>query len=1043
MTSHRPLRSLLLLLNVLALVGVVGCGDDTSPDTGPSDAATDTGDLPMDSGDLPMDSGDLPMDSTTPDADVDAGDAGSDAEMDSTVVPACDDGIWNGDETDIDCGGPTCPNACGDALMCGVNLDCTSSVCIGGSCIAASCTDGIANGDESDRDCGGATCAGCPNGRMCTGMDDCLDVDSLCTGGYCQPGSCANMLMDGTETAVDCGGGTCAPCSDGDTCALPRDCASGICGATGVCVPAACTNGMMDGTEIGVDCGGDCPGCSDGTACTAPVDCLSGRCEGSVCTSCSDGVQSGAETDIDCGGVVCGGCAAGESCVVDEDCSFGDCLAGSVCDGPAEFYSEDFEGGDGGWTTGGTSSSWEYGTPANTVLDAAHSGTGAWVTNLTGDYNASEDSFITSPVIDLSAASEDPAFIFALEYVTEAYYDEGWVEVTTDGTTWTRLGSFGGGTNWYSNSSDEWDGASTGWIVASHLLTGTAGEATVQVRMVFSSDSSGQREGFAIDDVVIRAPIPNLTVTVEAVPDICGGAVVTLANTGETIVASADFTYGVDGSSSTETFIDMAPGSVETRTLFGDDGSVISASVSGALDANPTDDAASATLVLNTVLVGTASPYVEDFEASNGGWAPGGVNSTWEWGVPTNTEISDADSGTFAWVTDLDGDYRTGEASLLVSPCIDASASTSDLVFGFALTYESESCCDELTVDYSVDGGRNWDRVTAGMNWYSTSDGWAGSSGGWGMVSASLPSTAGKPGVRVRLHVDSDSSITDEGFGFDTVEISAGGMPDLQVTMERTASCASANAIVENVGTATVGAYALTLSSDGVDTRRTIIDPIAPGATATYPVTAIGTAAARVEVPGDVDASNDSDSIMLSIPLTGGYAQDFDTDDGGFTAGGTNSSWELGAPSGTFISGPASGVNAWVTGLSTDYNASEFSTLTSPCFDFSALAVDPSISFAHIYETEACCDHGWVEVSTDGGSSWNKLGRAGGGTNWYDDTILDWWNGASGAPAAWRTASHPMDGTAGATHVRFRFVTFTDGAVEAEGFGVDDIVITP
>jgi hypothetical protein len=46
------------------------------------------------------------------------------------------------------------------------------------------CLDGIKNGSESDVDCGGS-CPRCLNGRSCGSRDDC--ASAVCTGGTCQP----------------------------------------------------------------------------------------------------------------------------------------------------------------------------------------------------------------------------------------------------------------------------------------------------------------------------------------------------------------------------------------------------------------------------------------------------------------------------------------------------------------------------------------------------------------------------------------------------------------------------------------------------------------------------------------------------------------------------------------------------------------------------------------------------------------------------------------------------------------------------------------
>lgn len=71
----------------------------------------------------------------------------------------CTDGKKNGKETDIDCGGPTCP-ACADEKTCKSGTDCSSGVCTNSICQAPSCTDGVKNGNEIGVDCGGS-CPSC------------------------------------------------------------------------------------------------------------------------------------------------------------------------------------------------------------------------------------------------------------------------------------------------------------------------------------------------------------------------------------------------------------------------------------------------------------------------------------------------------------------------------------------------------------------------------------------------------------------------------------------------------------------------------------------------------------------------------------------------------------------------------------------------------------------------------------------------------------------------------------------------------------------
>jgi hypothetical protein len=103
------------------------------------------------------------------------------------VNNTCTDGLQNGNETDVDCGGGTC-GACGDGRGCVVSRDCVSGVCNAGTCgtsqVLPTCSDGVRNGNETGVDCGGS-CPACP--------------------------TCTDGVQNGTETGVDCGG-SCPAC---------------------------------------------------------------------------------------------------------------------------------------------------------------------------------------------------------------------------------------------------------------------------------------------------------------------------------------------------------------------------------------------------------------------------------------------------------------------------------------------------------------------------------------------------------------------------------------------------------------------------------------------------------------------------------------------------------------------------------------------------------------------------------------------------------------------------------------------------------------
>ena len=243
------------------------------------------------------------------------------------VGPQCADGTQNGNETDVDCGGPDCA-PCDDGDSCVGGPDCLSEVCENSICTAASCTDGIQNGSETGVDCGGDQCPACPNGGGCTQDSDCESGQCDEPSGTCEDPTCSDGMQNGDETDVDCGGGSCVPCDDGDMCIDDTDCASQMC-SEGTCESPTCDDGVQNGLESDVDCGGgECPACDVGDDCLLASDCVSMVCLNETCQpppACDDGIQNGGETDVDCGGRCGATCEPGEGCAVDGDCLSAGC----------------------------------------------------------------------------------------------------------------------------------------------------------------------------------------------------------------------------------------------------------------------------------------------------------------------------------------------------------------------------------------------------------------------------------------------------------------------------------------------------------------------------------------------------------------------------------------------------------------------------------------------------------------------------------------------------------------------------------------------
>jgi hypothetical protein len=181
-----------------------------------------------------------------------------------------------------------------------------------------------------------------------------------------------------------------------------------------------------------------------------------------------------------------------------------------------------------------------------------------------------------------------------------------------------------------------------------------------------------------------------------------------------------------------------------------------------------------ATVTVQTSPMISTFPYLEGFEASNGGWFTGGINSSWQWGAPQKTIINQAANGNNCWVTSLAGDYNNNELSYLYSPCFDLSSLTSPVLsFSHIFQTEDDCACDYHWAEYTTDDV-NWFKlgvVGGGTNWYddTLNETWQMSYTKWHVSSYAIPVTASK--VRFRIVMSSDEATTYEGVGIDDVHV--------------------------------------------------------------------------------------------------------------------------------------------------------------------------------------------------------------------------------------------------------------------------------
>ncbi len=199
-------------------------------------------------------------------------------------------------------------------------------------------------------------------------------------------------------------------------------------------------------------------------------------------------------------------------------------------------YSQNFDviGLNTGWSSAivtGTLNNWVLGAPAKTYLTGAFSGTQAWVTKLTGNYDDNHDAAVVSPQFDFTALTAAPILRFKHKFVTETGWDAIIVEMSVNGGVWTKVdNNVGTGTNfntvlstsWYNSTSTagpiapaKFSGSASntiyssqvnGWITSVTPLIGANGQANVKVRFRFGSDASGNFEGVSLDDIEVFSP---------------------------------------------------------------------------------------------------------------------------------------------------------------------------------------------------------------------------------------------------------------------------------------------------------------------------------------------------------------------------------------------------------------------------------------------------------------------------------------------------------------------------------------------------------
>lgn len=313
-------------------------------------------------------------------------------------------------------------------------------------------------------------------------------------------------------------------------------------------------------------------------------------------------------------------------------------------------------------------------------------------------------------------------------------------------------------------------------------------------------------------------------------------------------------------------------------------------------DKNPKNDTFRTTLVRPRLI--SQLPYQQDFEGGRDTWqkVDNVGKSTWEWATPKYRYIQGAVSGTKCWTTAADTSYRNSDTSYLLSPCFDFSRYREDPKINFALNFYTEQNLDGAWLEFSVDGGTNWEKLgsrTSGINWYNDTllrqhfDMWTGTDRlGWHVAQHNLDGLRGEANCRLRFVFRSDNStnITYDGIAIDNIVVAESAATDMaldSIARVDISDCGSVKDTVVlrifNMGGTEQSAYSVSYKLDNNTTVTENIAnfPLQPGQSALYrfatPVNTLlssGTHSIKAWVNAATDNIHLNDTVTTTFVIT-------------------------------------------------------------------------------------------------------------------------------------------------------------------------------
>ncbi len=416
---------------------------------------------------------------------------------------------------------------------------------------------------------------------------------------------------------------------------------------------------------------------------------------------------------------------------------------------------------------------------------------------------------------------------------------------------------------------------------------------------------------------------------------------------------------------------------------------------------------------------GVTPGFFQDFESHNLGFTSGGNNDTWEWGVPTSGPGAAA-SGTKLIATNLEGPYLAGSNAYMMMPPIDLLQSEEGALLSFKHWYDLENNYDYGVVFIASEAsGYEFEPIME----------FTGLSNGWKKTYVDLTAYAGQQ-VYVLFNLFTDNSVQKDGWYIDDVSVM---VPDDVAPLAPTQLTATSDALgkvtlnwsavsdedvkdyVIHRSTQSGSAYEMIGSTSNTSFEDT---DTTNGTTYFYVVTAKDYSSNESSYSNEVSVIVSSPEVIYSDDFEGG-------DDNGWTHSGTKDEWERGAP----IAGPGSayaGSNLWGTDLDDKYENGSNYSLVSPAIDLTSVT-SAALTFQHWYEIEGGTsqyDKGFVEITNDGGATWNQLALYSHSTN----------------GKLWTGVSLDLNPFVGNT-IQVRFRLTSDNSIQKFGWYIDNFQV--